>query len=167
MDMNLRNSRSWWWTGRPDVLESIGSQRVRHWTELNQYYCWGGHAYLETSKWENSVGVIDILPLYFLFRVDINNQSQQSFPLSQILLNTEFWRASVVNKIFLERQNLCFLKNTCIDFKIRKPGFWSLFCHLGKPFLTIHEVKSDAILQAVKCYLDIRCLFIFNQIGNV
>ena len=31
------NSRSWWWTGRPDVLQSMGSQRVRHnWaTELN------------------------------------------------------------------------------------------------------------------------------------
>ena len=31
------NSRSWWWTGRPDVLQSMGSQRVRQdWaTELN------------------------------------------------------------------------------------------------------------------------------------
>ena len=31
------NSRSWWWTGRPGVLQSVGSQRVRHdWvTELN------------------------------------------------------------------------------------------------------------------------------------
>ena len=31
------NSRSWWWTGRPGMLQSIGSQRVRHdWeTELN------------------------------------------------------------------------------------------------------------------------------------
>ena len=31
------NSGSWWWTGRPDVLQSMGSQRVRHdWvTELN------------------------------------------------------------------------------------------------------------------------------------
>ena len=31
------NSRSWWWTGRPSVLVSMGSQRVRHdWaTELN------------------------------------------------------------------------------------------------------------------------------------
>ena len=30
-------SRSWWWTGRPDVLQSMGSQRVRHdWaTELS------------------------------------------------------------------------------------------------------------------------------------
>ena len=31
------NTRRWWWTGRPEVLQSIGSQRVRHnWvTELN------------------------------------------------------------------------------------------------------------------------------------
>ena len=35
------NSGSWWWTGRPGVLWSMGSQRVRHewvtklnWTEL-------------------------------------------------------------------------------------------------------------------------------------
>ena len=33
------NSRSWWWTGRPGVLQSIGLKRVRHdWaTELNWY----------------------------------------------------------------------------------------------------------------------------------
>ena len=24
------NSRNWWWTGRPGVLQSMGSQRVRH-----------------------------------------------------------------------------------------------------------------------------------------
>ena len=36
------NSRSWWWTGRPGMLQFIGSQRVRHdwvtemnWSELN------------------------------------------------------------------------------------------------------------------------------------
>ena len=30
------NSGSWWWTGRPGVLQSVGSQRVRHYwaTEL-------------------------------------------------------------------------------------------------------------------------------------
>ena len=34
--------RRWWWTGKPGVLQSMGSQRVRHdwvtglnWTELN------------------------------------------------------------------------------------------------------------------------------------
>ena len=36
------NSRSWWWTGRPGVLQFMGSRRVGHdwatelnWTELN------------------------------------------------------------------------------------------------------------------------------------
>ena len=33
-------SRSWWWTGRPGVLQSVGSQTVGHnWaTELNWFY---------------------------------------------------------------------------------------------------------------------------------
>ena len=38
MDMNFWSSfRSWWWTGKPGMLQSMGSQRVRHkWaTELN------------------------------------------------------------------------------------------------------------------------------------
>ena len=36
------NSGSWWWTGRPGVLQSMGSQRVRHelnWTEWSSL-CW-------------------------------------------------------------------------------------------------------------------------------
>ena len=37
MDMSLSELRSWWWTGRPGVLQFMGLQRVRHdWaTELN------------------------------------------------------------------------------------------------------------------------------------
>ena len=37
MDMNLGNSGSWWWTGRPGVLRFMGSQGVGHdWaTKLN------------------------------------------------------------------------------------------------------------------------------------
>ena len=38
------NSGSWWWTGRPGMLQFMGSHRVRHdwanelyWTELNEY----------------------------------------------------------------------------------------------------------------------------------
>ena len=42
-------SRSWWWTGRPGVLQFMGSQRVRHdWaTELNWFAIW---KLLETFK---------------------------------------------------------------------------------------------------------------------
>ena len=37
MDMTLSKLRSWWWTGRPGMLQFMGLQRVRHdWvTELN------------------------------------------------------------------------------------------------------------------------------------
>ena len=40
------NSGSYWWTGRPGLLQFIGSQRVRHdsnWSELNWY---NTHAYI-------------------------------------------------------------------------------------------------------------------------
>ena len=40
------NSGSWWWTGRPGVLQFMGSQRVRHdwetelnWLSLSQWCC--------------------------------------------------------------------------------------------------------------------------------
>ena len=33
------NSRSWWWTGKPGMLRSMGSLRLGHdWTELNRCY---------------------------------------------------------------------------------------------------------------------------------
>ena len=46
------NSGSWWWTGRPGVLESMGSQRVRHdWvTELNWLYIWPHGLYMCVYK---------------------------------------------------------------------------------------------------------------------
>ena len=30
MDMSLKNSENWWWTGRPGMLQPMGSQRDRH-----------------------------------------------------------------------------------------------------------------------------------------
>ena len=39
VDMSLSSSGSWWWTGRPGVLQSMGSQkswrRLSNWTEMN------------------------------------------------------------------------------------------------------------------------------------
>ena len=44
------NSGSWWWTGRPGVLQFMGSQRVGHdWvTELNWNDHWGRLSYLSS-----------------------------------------------------------------------------------------------------------------------
>ena len=47
-----RSSGSWWWTGRPGVLQSTGSQRVGHdWaTELNLALCPGSSMWLQMSE---------------------------------------------------------------------------------------------------------------------
>ena len=46
------NSENWWWTGRPDVLQSMGSQRVRHDWATELYYI-----ILVLQQWSTS-GVI-------------------------------------------------------------------------------------------------------------
>ena len=43
MDMSLSKSGSWWWTGKPGMLQSMGSHsqtRLSKWTELNMNYHW-------------------------------------------------------------------------------------------------------------------------------
>ena len=30
MNMSLRSSGSWWWTGKPGMLQAMGSQRIKH-----------------------------------------------------------------------------------------------------------------------------------------
>ena len=46
-------SRSWWWTGRPGVLQPMGSQRAGHdWvTELNWTDSPRGHKESDTTEW--------------------------------------------------------------------------------------------------------------------
>ena len=43
------NSRSWWWTGRPAVLQSMGSQRV-------------GHDWVTELSWNDSLLFLLLLP---------------------------------------------------------------------------------------------------------
>ena len=51
------NSGSWWWTGRPGVLQSMGSQRPGHdWaTELN-WYITGGVFFFAVWVWKTLSG---------------------------------------------------------------------------------------------------------------
>ena len=65
------NSGSWWWTGRPGVLQFMGSQRVGHdrATELN----WNlanfekSRIRLKILHFSDYSIVVDHCPLYFLF----------------------------------------------------------------------------------------------------
>ena len=53
------NSGSWWWTGRPGMLQSMGSQSVRHdwatelnWTEVNWSELWSSYSVF-TEDWRS------------------------------------------------------------------------------------------------------------------
>ena len=49
------SSGSWWWTGKPVILQSMKSQRVRHnWTELNWMHPW-------------SCGLPEVAPVFCVF----------------------------------------------------------------------------------------------------
>ena len=56
------SSGSWWWTGRPGVLQSMGSQRVGHdsATELNWGFRWSsGHiAVVGFRTWDPKCGTL-------------------------------------------------------------------------------------------------------------
>ena len=60
------NSRSWWWTGRPGVLQFMGSQRVRHdwatelnWTEYSIVYIY--HNFFIHSSVNGHLGCFHVL----------------------------------------------------------------------------------------------------------
>ena len=51
------SSRSWWWIGKPGVLQSMGSQSrtlLSNWTELRPFQAWGIRSISLTSiSWDN------------------------------------------------------------------------------------------------------------------
>ena len=76
------DSESWWWTGRPGVLQSMGSQRVRHnWvTELN---------HTDTLIWSKPILVVFLfLPPFInprcLHFVAVCPMSSLSMPLNRL-----------------------------------------------------------------------------------
>ena len=52
------NSRSWWWTGKPGMLQFMGSQRVRHdWaTKLTDQLCWASRVVLVVKNLPANAG---------------------------------------------------------------------------------------------------------------
>ena len=50
------NSRSWWWTGRPDVLQSVGV--TKSWTQLRYWTNWteiNENIHMDNEKWDFNI----------------------------------------------------------------------------------------------------------------
>ena len=67
------SSGSWWWIGKPGVLQSMGSQRVGYdWvTELNWYHILQGRALV--YAWSKSVHIHSV---FFLISPSLSNVSE-------------------------------------------------------------------------------------------
>ena len=58
------SSRSWWWTGKPGVLQSLGSQRVEHnWVNEQLTYVNNGFPFRFLGTWSNLGKLMRQLPL--------------------------------------------------------------------------------------------------------
>jgi len=52
------NSGSWWWTGRPGVLQSMGSQTVRHNWATELYWNWKRrNKALTVCRWDDTIHI--------------------------------------------------------------------------------------------------------------
>ena len=72
MDMSWVNSRSWWWTGRPGVVQFMGSQRIRHdwvtelnWPEWSEGDFWVCQWTVKTCTWAGPFGHVRFLLPWF------------------------------------------------------------------------------------------------------
>ena len=61
------NSRSWWWTGRPGMLQFMGSQRVGHdwvtelkWMTIYYYFIYTLHNCATVTGWHFQEKIVDI-----------------------------------------------------------------------------------------------------------
>ena len=157
MDMSLSELRVWWWTGRPGVLQFMGSQRVKHdWvTELNWTEC------IQDGKTENFSYSISpsLLPVQSSFLPHFLLSFQQSCVLSSpthclppILLYTLYsfrhWPFFLI--LFFPFSCCCSVIQWCMtlcnSMDCSIPGFPVLYYLPKFPETPVHWV-DDAISQ--------------------
>ena len=114
MNMSLSKLRSWWWTGKPGMLQSMGSQRVGHdcseWvTELN--WTW-----LQYNKWINVLS-----NLLVFIGINLEVFVHQYFYSSGLVFNDQCFSVSFLNShisssvFFLQDSYLSCTWDTCAN----------------------------------------------------
>ena len=70
MDMSLSKLQEWWWTGKPGVLQSMGSERVRH-NWVTELIVWFRERMLEIDperhRFKTALGIGIIMPSKWVY----------------------------------------------------------------------------------------------------
>ena len=119
------SSRSWWWTGKPGMLQSMGSQRVRHnWvTELN----WTDTLFIKSESLCPTKG--RCMNLYLLEAGISNNLGKSVRTIIAIMCFGEKYSEFVqISCCFLKFHLyiLTWLGGTCLEQLLLKRSFTSL-----------------------------------------
>ena len=94
------SSRSWWWTGRPHVLQYTGLQRVRHdwvtelnWKELIKYLT-GCLPETWTKRWPiaNELEMTGLFWFNTVYRIEKNKEFEMLERISHLRPNQHNWR---------------------------------------------------------------------------
>ena len=123
---------SWWWTGRPGVLQFMGSQRVGHdWvTELNWinlgHLCLGKYIFLSWWRsWIQLTSISSVLfPDFFLSgpSTQVEMSPESPFSLISFLLSFNFLGFLFILLIRSKRHSfLCGLSSIFSQFKLYYP----------------------------------------------
>ena len=101
-------SGSWWWTGKPGVLQSMGSQRVGHYwaTEVNWKLQWASRPFVANFilqlKFPNSyLNYFQFKPPVFQFSVDNSRILRRKMPPPQFELFFFFFLLKFIWKSYI------------------------------------------------------------------
>ena len=86
------NSGSWWWTGRPGVLQFMRSQswtRLSDWTELNWY--WSGLSYPPPGDLPD-LGIEPVSPTLQVGSLPLSHQGSPRFYISRNKTFSIYWK---------------------------------------------------------------------------
>jgi len=86
------NSRSWWWTGRPGVLQFMRSQswtRLSDWTELNWY--WSGLSCPPPGDLPD-LGIEPVSPALQVGSLPLSHQGSPRFYISRNKTFSIYWK---------------------------------------------------------------------------
>ena len=103
MDMNLSELGRWWWAGKPGMLQSMGSQRVRHKWVTEQFQG------ISSLRNRTCISCSNCICMWFLYHWTIKKAEHQRFDAFWLwcwrrLLRVP-WRARRSNQLILKEIN--------------------------------------------------------------